>query len=221
MNNFATLAAVITGLGSVWVDAAMRRLWQNVGIWEMRLLRDLRYFTSSTDHFGLMRKAVMLATQESRIETTGTPSERGSEQPVQGCIPFLGRRHFSVSCMMEANWCVGIYLSELSEYAKLPDFIDPTRPEEPLGLDPTTGEFSPLHDPETFNTLPEQPSYMPLRPLLNLHKQRQIAGVVKALVGGQHMASACRFTVEQKVYSKCLRLKCVDGPTLWKTLAAE
>ena len=122
---------------------------------------------------------------------------------------------------MNTDSYTGIYLSELSEYAKLPDFIDPTRPEEPIRLDQTTGEFGPLHDPETFNTLPEQPPYMPLRPLLNLHKQRQIAGVVKALVSGQHMASGCQFTVEQKVYSKCLRLKCVDGPTLWKALAAE
>jgi GDP/GTP exchange factor required for growth at low temperature len=117
--------------------------------------------------------------------------------------------------------CTGIYLSELSEYAKLPDFIDPTRPEEPIKLDPITGEFAPLHDLEAFSTLPDTPSYMPLRPLLNLHKQRQIAGVVKALVNGQHMASACKFSVEQKVYSRCLRLKCVDGPTLWRALAAE
>jgi GDP/GTP exchange factor required for growth at low temperature len=115
----------------------------------------------------------------------------------------------------------GIYLSELSEYAKLPDFIDPSRPEELVQLDPTTGEFGPLHDPEIFSTLPELPEYMSLRPLLNVHKQRQIAGVVKALVGGQHMASACRFSVEQKVYSKCLRLKCIDAAAMWRALAAE
>ncbi|KAF8672814.1 RasGEF N-terminal motif [Rhizoctonia solani] len=200
MNNFATLCAMITGITSIWVNAAMRRLWQGVGMWEMRLLKDLKWFTSSTDNFRFMRDAIMSLTHDSRVDA---PSDRGSEQLV-GCIPFLG-----------------IYLSELSEYAKLPDFIDPTRPEEPVQLDPITGEFGALSDPEVFNALPELPDYMSLRPLINVQKQRQIAGVVQALVKGQHMASACRFTAEQKVYSKCLRLKCVDAATMWSTLGTE
>ncbi|KAJ1309351.1 hypothetical protein OPQ81_006130 [Rhizoctonia solani] len=200
MNNFATLCAVITGLTSVWVNAAMRRLWPGVGMWEMRVFKDLKWFTSSTDNFRFMRDQIMSLTHDSRVDA---PSDRGSEQLV-GCIPFLG-----------------IYLSELSDYAKLPDFIDPTRPEEPVQLDPVTGEFGALCDPEVFNTLPELPDYMSLRPLINVHKQRQIAGVVQALVKGQHMASACRFTAEQKVYSKCLRLKCVDAATMWSALSAE
>lgn len=56
----------------------------------MRLLRDLRYFTSSTDHFRFMRTAVSSATHDSRTDATGTPSERGPEPPLPGCIPFLG-----------------------------------------------------------------------------------------------------------------------------------
>ncbi|CAE7050144.1 unnamed protein product [Rhizoctonia solani] len=200
MNNFATLCAIITGLSSFWVDAAMRRLWPGVGMWEMRVFKDLKWFTSSTDNFRFMRDQIMSLTHDSRVDA---PSERGSEQLV-GCIPFLG-----------------IYLSELSDYAKLPDFIDPTHPEGPVQLDPTMGEFGPLADPEVFNSLPELPEYMSLRPLINVQKQRQIAGVVQALVKGQHMASACRFTVESKVYSKCLRLKCVDAATMWSALGAE
>ncbi|CAE6400077.1 unnamed protein product [Rhizoctonia solani] len=200
MNNFATLCAIITGLASVWVDAAMRRHWPGVGMWEMRVFKDLKWFTSSTDNFRFMRDQIMTLTHDSRVDA---PSERPMEQLV-GCIPFLG-----------------IYLSELSDYAKLPDFIDPTRPEELVQLDPTTGEFGALADPEVFNALPELPEYMSLRPLINIQKQRQIAGVVQALVRGQHMASACRFTVESKVYSKCMRLKCVDAATLWSALGAE
>ncbi|KAG8706245.1 hypothetical protein FRC09_002508 [Ceratobasidium sp. 395] len=200
MNNFATLCAIITGLNSVWVDAAMRRFWSGVGMWELRVFKDLKWFVSSTDHFRFMRDAIVSATHDA----PGTASDKGSDMSQVGCVPFLG-----------------IYLSELSEHAKLPDFIDPTRPEEPITLDPETGEFSPLRDPDVFASLPETPSYMPLRPLLNLHKQRQIAAVVKALVNGQHMASACKFTVEQKVYSRCLRLKCADGATLWRALAVE
>ncbi|CAE6401337.1 unnamed protein product [Rhizoctonia solani] len=200
MNNFATLCAIITGLTSVWVNAAMRRHWPGVGMWEMRVFKDLKWFTSSTDNFRFMRDQIMSLTHDSRVDA---PSERGSEQLV-GCIPFLG-----------------IYLSELSDYAKLPDFIDPTRPEEPVQLDPITGEFGALADPEVFNALPELPDYMSIRPLINVHKQRQIAGVVQALVKGQHMASACRFTAEPKVYSKCLRLKCVDAATSWSALGAE
>jgi DsbC/DsbD-like thiol-disulfide interchange protein len=103
----------------------------------------------------------------------------------------------------------------------LPDFIDPTRPEEPIQLDPTTGDFGALGDSEVFNALPELPDYMSLRPLINVQKQRQIAGVVQALAKGQRMANACRFTAEQKVFSKCLRLKCVDAATMWSALGAE
>ncbi|KAG8731024.1 hypothetical protein FRC10_002105 [Ceratobasidium sp. 414] len=199
MNNFATLCAIITGLTSVWVDAAMKRFWSGVGMWELRVLKDLKWFTSSTDHFRFMRDAIVSATHDA----PGTASDKGSDMLI-GCVPFLG-----------------IYLSELSEYAKLPDFVDPTRPEEPVNLDPATGEFAPLRDPEVFASLPELPSYMQLRPLVNVHKQRQIAAVVKALVNGQHMASACKFMVEQKVYSRCLRLKCADEATLWRAVAAE
>ncbi|KAG9118382.1 hypothetical protein FRC07_007126 [Ceratobasidium sp. 392] len=168
-------------------------------MWELRVFKDLKWFVSSTDHFRFMRDAIVSATHDA----PGTASDKGSDMLI-GCVPFLG-----------------VYLSELSEYAKLPDFVDPTRPEQPVTLDPATGEFSPLADPDVFASLPETPSYMPLRPLLNLHKQRQIAAVVKALVNGQHMASACKFVVEQKVYSRCLRLRCVDGATMWRALASE
>ncbi|KAF8749988.1 RasGEF N-terminal motif [Rhizoctonia solani] len=85
MNNFATLCAMITGITSIWVNAAMRRLWQGVGMWEMRLLKDLKWFTSSTDNFRFMRDAIMSLTHDSRVDA---PSDRGSEQLV-GCIPFL------------------------------------------------------------------------------------------------------------------------------------
>ncbi|QRW15491.1 RasGEF domain-containing protein [Ceratobasidium sp. AG-Ba] len=199
MNNFATLCAIITGLNSGLVEAAMRKYWSGVGMWELRVFKDLKWFVSSTDHFRFMRDAIVSATHDA----PGTASDKNSDAIV-GCIPFLG-----------------IYLSELSEYAKLPDFVDPTSPETPAALDPVTGEFAPLHDPEIFVGLTETPSYMPLRPLINVHKQRQISAVVKALVNGQHMASACKFSVEQKVYSRCLRLKCADGATLWRALASE
>lgn len=87
MNNFATLCAIITGLASVWVNAAMKRLWQSVGMWEMRVFKDLKWFTSSTDNFRFMRDAILSVTHDNRIET---PSDKGSEQLV-GCIPFLGK----------------------------------------------------------------------------------------------------------------------------------
>jgi hypothetical protein len=87
MNNFATLCAMITGLTSLWVNVAMRRLWQGVGMWEMRLLKDLKWFTSSTDNFRFMRDAIMSLTHDSRVDA---PSDRGSEQLV-GCVPFLGK----------------------------------------------------------------------------------------------------------------------------------
>jgi hypothetical protein len=88
MNNFATMCAIITGLNSVWVDAAMKRFWPNVGMWEVRLLKDLKWFTSSTDNFRFMRDAIVTATHDA----PGTASDRGSEMLV-GCVPFLGECH--------------------------------------------------------------------------------------------------------------------------------
>jgi Gdp/GTP exchange factor required for growth at low temperatures len=102
---------------------------------------------------------------------------------------------------------VGMYLSRLHRYNRMPNYIDPTAPYEQVEFDLATGNFAPLACPEVFSHLAQLPSYMQLEPLVNIHKQRLIAGVIKALVSGQHLASRAQYTVDRKIYHKCLRLR--------------
>ena len=75
--------------------------------------------------------------------------------------------------------------------------IDPSAPTETVDIDPETGNFnSPAH-PEVFSDLRPLPGHMQIEPLINVQKQRQIAGVIKAVVAGQHLANRCGMSVGQ------------------------
>jgi len=109
---------------------------------------------------------------------------------------------------------LGIYLYELNQYGKLPDYIDPTSPTSPVGFDKATGVLNaPVH-PEVFSTLAPLPPSMSVEPLINVQKQRLIASVVKSVVAGQHLASNLSFDLDRKLYQKCLRLRGLDPETL-------
>ena len=112
----------------------------------------------------------------------------------------------------------GVYLAQLHHYSSLPDLIDPTAPHEPVGIDPETNTFeSPAH-PEVFATLAPLPASMQLEPLINVHKQRLIAGVVKSLVSGQHIAAKVQYPVEKKLFQKCLKLRGLNAETLQRAM---
>ena len=112
-----------------------------------------------------------------------------------------------------------MYLAQLHHYSSLPDLIDPTAPHEPVGIDPETNTFeSPAH-PEVFGTLAPLPASMQLEPLINVHKQRLVAGVVKSLVGAQHLAVKMQYSTEKKLFQKCLKLRGLDDDTLQRALA--
>jgi GDP/GTP exchange factor required for growth at low temperature len=113
----------------------------------------------------------------------------------------------------------GVYLSQLHRYNKLPDLIDPTAPNEAVGIDPITANFDAPAHPEVFSTLAPLPDSMHLEPLINVHKQRLIARVIKFLVAGQHLASRVQFPIDKKLFQKCLRLRGLDSDTLERALA--
>ena len=80
---------------------------------------------------------------------------------------------------------------------------------------PFTGQqCPPLRHPEAFENAKQLPALMHVGPLVNVHKQRLIASVIKSLVAGQHLASRVSYEVEPKLYWKCLRIKCLDVNTL-------
>lgn len=55
---------------------------------------------------------------------------------------------------------------------------------------------------------------MQLEPLINVHKQRLIAGSIKSLVAGQHLASRVQFPIDRKLFQRCLKLRGLDEDTL-------
>jgi hypothetical protein len=101
----------------------------------------------------------------------------------------------------------------------LPDLIDPTSPNEPVCIDPETNAFEPPAHPEVFAALAPLPPSMQLEPLINIQKQRRIAGVIKSLVTGQHLASKLRFPIDKKLFQRCLRLKALDEDILYRVYA--
>jgi len=105
---------------------------------------------------------------------------------------------------------LGVYLAQLRQFQQLPDYVDPTAPSEPVEVDPTGTLSSPLH-PEVFATLAPLPESMTVEPLINVHKQRLIASVVRDVVSGQHMARKYNYTLDRQLQRECLRLRALDN----------
>ena len=212
--------AIIAGLRSEWVNKAMQRYWGRVRLWENGIFQKLKQFTSPDDDFKAMRNAIAAMVDSKPLNaTTHTstimsnsstdlpsgksrgPNDTKAKAP-SACIPFIG-----------------VYLSQLYRFNRLPDLIDPTSPHEPVGIDAQTVNFeSPAH-PEVFDSLTPLPPSMQLEPLINVHKQRLIAGVIKDLVAGQHLASRIQHPVDKKLFQKCLRLRGLSGETLQRVYA--
>ncbi|KAA1474168.1 ras GEF [Dentipellis sp. KUC8613] len=216
-NNFATLVAIIAGLHTEWVQKAMHKSWHRVNVYNVRMLKDLAQFVDSNDDFVHMRNAVDAmadwkpagppSVSEDVASNKGSTakSKAGSEPKPQkppACVPFLG-----------------IYLSQLHRFGQLPDLIDPTAPNEAVGVDAETGNFNAPAHPEVFATLAPLPPAMQLEPLINVQKQRLIAGTIKALVAGQHLASRVQFPVDRKLFQRCLKLRGLDEDTLQRAFA--
>ncbi|KDQ55934.1 hypothetical protein JAAARDRAFT_314749 [Jaapia argillacea MUCL 33604] len=215
LNSFSTLAAIIAGLQSSWVTKAMGRSWGRIGVFEQRMFQDFKVFTTSQDDFKYMRLAVAamgeakptMATTSTDLSMSGNLSDSqfpAKPQPPPACVPFLG-----------------IYLSQMSRYNKLPDLIDPSSPNEAVGADPISGNFEAPAHPEVFSALAPLPPSMQLEPLINVHKQRLIAGVIKSLVAGQHLASRVQYPIDKKIFQRCLRLRALDSDTLQRALGTS
>ncbi|KAJ3574858.1 hypothetical protein NP233_g1486 [Leucocoprinus birnbaumii] len=211
-SNFHTLTAIVAALQSDWVNRAMRKTsWHRIGIFETRVLKDLKQFTSSVDNFKFIRQATDAIAESKPLETSSASVVSGGadskgKQPERlapsACIPFIG-----------------VYLSQLHRLGKLPDLIDPTAPHQSVGVNPATNTFDPLYQPDVFSSLAPLPDSMNLEPLINVHKQRRIAEVIKSLVAGQHLASRVQFEVDKKIFNRCLRLRALDDATLHRVLA--
>ncbi|KAF9074396.1 ras guanine nucleotide exchange factor domain-containing protein [Rhodocollybia butyracea] len=208
-SSFNTLVAIMTGLQSDWVKKAMRKSMHRLAVWDNRLLNDFKVFTSSEDNFRHIRSAIDAINDAKPLETTSrAPSVANSggnatdkTTAPTACVPFIGA-----------------YLSQLYQYNQLPVLIDPTAPNEVVTFDPVSSNLSSPAHPEVFSTLAPLPSSMNLEPLINVHRQRLIAGVIKSLVAGQHLASRIQFPIDKKLFHKCLRIRGLDSNTLQRAL---
>ncbi|KAG7087720.1 hypothetical protein E1B28_013666 [Marasmius oreades] len=214
-NSLNTVVAIITGLQSKLVTQAMRRSINRLSKWDARIFRDLKLFIANTNCFQYLREAIERVLDAKPIDSgahvssvvngsaTDQPTRgRGNKTMTSGCIPFIG-----------------IYLSQLYQHHQLPDLIDPTAPNEVVGIDPTTFSFdSPAH-PEVFDALAPLPPSLQLEPLINVQKQRLIAGVVNSCITGQQLANRVRFALTDTDMQKaCLELKALDSETLQRVL---
>lgn len=222
----------MTGLQSDWVQKPMRRSWNRIGMWEKRMFTDLKSFITDDGDYKFIRLAVQSIVDEASLEPRSqTPSavsigkrKMTSEQAhvSSACIPFIGKNaRTNVYTSSKESIMSGVYLSQLRRCHQLPDLIDPTSPTELVNIDPVTGQFSPPALPEVFSALRPLPSFMSLEPLVNVHKQRKIAGVIKSFVTGQHLASRVHFEIDSQLFQRCLRMRGLDAETLQQALAAN
>ncbi|KAJ7270684.1 hypothetical protein B0H12DRAFT_1093382 [Mycena haematopus] len=205
LSSFNTLVAIISGLRSPWVSQALKT-WKGVGRWEIRVFNDLKEYVTSAEDFKYIRQAIAdIKSQDHASVVSGDADVRASKhksiatdhKATAACVPFIG-----------------VYLSQLRKHNQLPDLIDPTAPTEAVGIDPITSNFDAPSHPEVFSALAPLPPSMHLEPLINVHKQRMIAGVIKSMVAGQHLASRFQYQIEKRLYQKCLRLRGLDAETL-------
>lgn len=230
-NNFHTLTAIVAALQSDWVNRAMRKpAWHRIGIFETRVLKDLKQFISSADNFKFIRQATDAIAEVKPVETSsvsvgsGGAENKGkqAERPhvSTACIPFIGMLVVTLGPFpVVLTTILGVYLSQLHQLEKLPDLIDPTAPHQSVGVNPITNNFDPLYQPDVFSPLAPLPDSMNLEPLINVHKQRRMAEVIKSLVSGQHLASRIQFEVDKKIFNRCLRLRALDDSMLQRVLA--
>ncbi|KAF8576992.1 ras GEF [Ramaria rubella] len=214
-NNFGTLVALITGLQTRWVNQAIGRHWHKLGLWEQRIFQGLKAFTSRAGEFRCIRDATAKLIDAHPLKTG--PQDNVSTSGPIGNVSSTSSKGKATEMRDSLSACVpflGVYLAQLYEYEKLPDFIDPTTPAEPVLIDGETGALGPPSHPEVFFNLQPLPRDLTLEPLINVHKQRLIAGVIKSLVAGQHLATNIPFEVDLKCYQKCFRLRSLDTEAL-------
>jgi GDP/GTP exchange factor required for growth at low temperature len=192
LNNFHAVVAIMTALQTRWVLQAIGKMGSKLGIWESRLFADLQYFTSPNNDFQLVRQSVASLSPGATGKEIADDAQHTGE--FSGCVAFIG-----------------MYLSQLFKHNQLPQYIDPSSPNDPVNPEATLED---LCRPEVFADLKAIPPFMTVRPLLNVHKERLLATVIKSLVAGQHLASMVNHQVDQKLYWKCMRLKCLDPKAL-------
>lgn len=218
--NFATLVQICFGLQTPWVER-LRKTWSKVGLWEMRIFRDLKALTTPRGNFRPLRNAMQEMVVDGRLEdlitSTGPPQPRRGG----GSAANTGRPGESIGVRM-MDRCVpffGLFISELASADALPSFVDPTSPNSAADLAPAPSpaprdappRLAKLANPAAFSALPPLPAGLELQPMINLYKYRSVATIVKTVLAFQAKAANYTFHADAGVYVKCLKIRCLNG----------
>jgi Gdp/GTP exchange factor required for growth at low temperatures len=98
LNSFSTLVAIVAGLRSDWVSRVMKRGWDRVNVYNLRILNDLTSFADPSDDFKHIRGAVSqladpkLTAGASEEAASVRSSTRGrlADGKADTGVPFLG-----------------------------------------------------------------------------------------------------------------------------------
>lgn len=185
----------------------LTKTWARVGMWEMRVFRDLKAFTSHARNFRALRQATDALADEwgppgSSAQSSGATDGKGlagsahlrsSKNQVTGCLPFLG-----------------LFLRDLAISNELPAFLDATSPTTPASIDPVSQQLDAVADTQAFEDLPTIPQHYQLYPLINVHKARTISSIVQKVLAFQEMASCYPYEAEPVLFRRCLALRCLS-----------
>ncbi|RUS15472.1 hypothetical protein BC937DRAFT_92397 [Endogone sp. FLAS-F59071] len=195
-SNFATLVQILLGLQSPSVSR-LRRTWSRVGTHELKVLDELSAFTSPfknwkhiRDNMNTVAEEYGMSPIEIQIEMPGTGTMRGFQDwvnpkgkikiPFGGCIPFLG-----------------IFLSDLVFNAELPAYLESKA---------TKGqtELNRIYQSHASNS--EEIPPVQKQPLVNFHKHRTTATVIKRILTFQNLARRYPFEPDVYLYGVCSKL---------------
>ncbi|CDS00952.1 uncharacterized protein SPSC_04849 [Sporisorium scitamineum] len=206
-SNFASLAQIIFGLSTPWVER-LRRTWNRVGYYEMRMWRDLNSFVGPRYNFRHLRNAMLQLAEssagdgrQSGSNSTPTAADASKVAPTKGCIPFFG-----------------LFVSDLMQFDAMPTLLDPTSPT--MAATTTTTPDGKVRvrpaDPHAFDELAPLPPGVTLEPLINVLKFRSIAEVIRQISAFQNAAKnySAMFEAEKGAYVRCLKLRCLPGELL-------
>ncbi|CAG8552004.1 7824_t:CDS:10 [Rhizophagus irregularis] len=185
-SNFATLTQILLGLQSPPVER-LRRTWTRVRNEDLRAFKELSEYISAFGNWKVIREAMRKSIEDSTIlkELMKQRKSRISDVRNTGCIPFLG-----------------LYLSDLVFNAAVPSFIDPTSSQ------PSTPS-SPLPSSSADATTP-----LHHQPLINFHKHRTTATIVKRVLTFQTLSRGYNFSIDKEIYDKCYGLKGFEATKL-------
>jgi GDP/GTP exchange factor required for growth at low temperature len=226
-SNFQTLAQIIYGLQSPHVER-LKRTWARVGMWEMRVFKDLKAFTSHLRNFRSLRHATDALADEwgppGQGHATSDPPSLGrssggaakAKSAILGCIPFLGMYAVLLGTRAQRADCLaaGVFLRDLSVTADLPTFLDPTWPNSEAVVDEKAHVLERVIKPDAFGDLAPLPASVRLAPLVNVHKFRTQAAVVQHVLAFQEMASLNPRQAEAGLFRKCLAIRCLSVNTM-------